>query len=145
MVIFLMNLVFNLENERMCEIMILYMTAKTNIPEMTIDFIEVREKTDEIIPLNWDESESGVENSIFTGRYKGVYFGEEYANGRIKELKDAQVEHVEIYSELEQNGYFELTKLSVIDGLDELTLIPNKTDKSIRFYSIPVNNHPKGE
>lgn len=102
--------------------MILCLTAKTDIPEMVIDFIEVKLQSGQTVSLTWDESESGVINGIFTGRYKGVYFDEDYTNGKIKELKNLQIQHIEIYSESEKGCNFELTELFFSDGLENLIL-----------------------
>ena len=59
--------------------MILYLKAKTNLSDLSIDFIEVKLKSGKIVSLNWDETEYDNEDSVFEAKYKGVYFGEEYA------------------------------------------------------------------
>ena len=66
--------------------MILYLKAKTNLSDLSIDFIEVKLKSGKIVSLNWDETEYDNEDSVFEAKYKGVYFGEEYANGKLHEL-----------------------------------------------------------
>lgn len=102
--------------------MILCLKAKTDIPEMVIDFIEVKLQSGQTVSLTWDESESGVVDGIFTGRYKGVYFDEDYSNGRIQELKELQIQHIEIYSEFAEGCNFELTELFFSDGVEEFVL-----------------------
>ncbi len=72
--------------------------------------------------LTWDESESGIIDSIFTARYRGVYFGEDYANGRISELNNICIESVEIYTESGKGSYFEIESLLFEDGLEELKI-----------------------
>ncbi len=66
--------------------MMLYLKAKTNLSDLSIDFIEVKLKSGKIVSLNWDETEYDNEDSVFEAKYKGVYFGEEYANGKLHEL-----------------------------------------------------------
>lgn len=79
--------------------MILYLTARTGLPDLTVDFIEVRLATGEIVSLTWDESEYGRDGGVFTAKYKGIYFGEDYANGRVKELHGMEIAQVGIYTE----------------------------------------------
>ena len=54
----------------------LYLTAKTAMRDLVIDYIEVNLKNGKTISLTWDESEFGIEDGLFTARYKGVYFDE---------------------------------------------------------------------
>ena len=56
----------------------LYLTAKTAMKDLVIDYIEVNLKNGKTISLTWDESEFGIEDGLFTARYKGVYFDEVY-------------------------------------------------------------------
>lgn len=65
----------------------LYLEAKTSIPDLFIDYIEVRLTSGESASLNWDESEIYRNPDGFGAKYKGVYFGEEPANGRLDELR----------------------------------------------------------
>ena len=60
--------------------MTLYLEAATTIPDLFIDYIEVRLTSGESASLNWDESEIYRNPDGFGARYKGVYFGEEPAN-----------------------------------------------------------------
>ena len=64
----------------------LYLTAKTAMKDLVIDYIEVNLKNGKTISLTWDESEFGIEDGLFTARYKGVYFDEVYGNGLINIL-----------------------------------------------------------
>ncbi len=66
----------------------LYLTAKTSIPDLFIDYIQVKLKSGEEVSLNWDYSDIERTSSGFSARYKGVYFDEAHANGRIDELQD---------------------------------------------------------
>ncbi len=101
--------------------MILYMEAETDIVDLVIDFIEVELKSGQIISLTWDEGDFYIEDGQFEARYKGVYFDDEYANGRLSELKDMKIHHIELESECEDAGSFKLQKLSFEDGEKSLT------------------------
>ena len=57
--------------------MVLYLRAESNIPDLMIDFIEVKLKSGQIISLTWDVSEFDSEDGQFEARYKGVYFDDE--------------------------------------------------------------------
>lgn len=102
----------------------MYLTVETTTQDVFIDFIEVKLKTGEIVSLNWDESEIAREESKFLGTYKGVYFGEEYANGRINELKDMIVVHVEVYTESKNPDEVKIVRMEFNDGEDYLNFEP---------------------
>ncbi len=102
--------------------MILCLEAKTDFNGLTIGFIEIKLSSGKLVSLTWDESESGIIDSIFTARYRGVYFGEDYANGRISELNNICIESVEIYTESGKGSYFEIESLLFEDGLEELKI-----------------------
>lgn len=104
--------------------MILYLDAKTSDNKLYIDFIEVKLTTGETVSLNWDESWISRSQSGFSAKYKGVYFGEEYANGKIDELKDMEIVHVELYSHSEEEypeDDFSILSMTFQDGEKELT------------------------
>ena len=63
--------------------MILYLDARTTVKDLIIDYIEVELANGETASLNWDESEIERTGNGFSARYKGVCFGEVYANGRL--------------------------------------------------------------
>ena len=96
--------------------MILCVRARTDIPDLIIDFIEVKIRSGKTVSLTWDESDAGVEGGILDGRYKGVYLDEEYANGRLEELYGMQVEYVELYSESGLSGTFSIISMLFEDG-----------------------------
>lgn len=77
----------------------LYLTAKTSIPDLFIDYIQVKLKSGEEVSLNWDYSDIERTSSGFSARYKGVYFDEEHANGRIDELQDMKITDIGVYYE----------------------------------------------
>ena len=97
--------------------MILYLEAETDISDLVIDFIEVRLRSGKVVSLNWDESgaESEPDDSYYAV-YEGLYFDEEYANGRIGELEGMQVVHVEPYSDSGRTGSLMIRRLLFEDG-----------------------------
>lgn len=52
--------------------MTLYLEAATTIPDLFIDYIEVRLASGESASLNWDESEIYRNPNGFGAKYKGV-------------------------------------------------------------------------
>jgi hypothetical protein len=100
--------------------MVLYLKAESDIPDLVIDFIEVKLISGKTISLTWDESEFDREDGHFEARYKGVYFDDVYGNGRLPELKDMEVQHIELYSECEDVSSFKLRELSFLDGEESL-------------------------
>lgn len=109
----------------------MYLKANTNINEAfiyAIDFIMVELNTGEVVSINWDESDFGIDHGIFTGRYKGIHFNEDYANGRLSELKGSRVLDVELYWEGEQPDpmHFSITELIFSDGEEECEIPPDK-------------------
>ena len=100
--------------------MILYLKAESDIPDLAVDFIEVKLKSGQVISLTWDESEFDREDGQFEARYKGVYFDDAYGNGRLPELKGMEVQHIELYTECKDAGSFQLRELSFYDGEESL-------------------------
>lgn len=100
--------------------MVLYLKAESDIPDLMIDFIEVKLKSGKVISLTWDEREFDREDGQFEARYKGVYFDDKYGNGRLPELKNMEVQHIELYSEYEDVSSFKLRGLSFHDGEESL-------------------------
>lgn len=77
----------------------LEITVKTNLKKSFIDFIEVKNDLGETITLDWDESGITWTEEGFTAGYKGVRFNKESANGRCKELENAEIKAIQFYSE----------------------------------------------
>ncbi len=116
--------------------MVLYLKAESDIPDLVIDFIEVKLKSGKVISLTWNESEFDREDGQFEARYKGVYFDDEYGNGRLPELKDMEVQHIELYSECEDVSSFKLRELSFHDGEESLAfsypgLLPERSSDAL--------------
>lgn len=76
------------------------MGATTNIADLIVDYIEVQLKSGQTVSLNWDESGIDRTENGFSARYKGVYFDEDYANGRLNELEGMRVIELGLYSDL---------------------------------------------
>ena len=57
--------------------MILEVTAKTKVADLTIDFIQVITRLGKSISIDWDTSFVTRTGDIFEARYVGVYFNEE--------------------------------------------------------------------
>lgn len=88
--------------------MLLCLTAKTEIKDLVIDYIEVRTKSGETIFLNWEWSDTGWSEGILQANYRGVCFGENSADGRLNELEGMKVEEVGMYSEEFGEGQYPL-------------------------------------
>lgn len=97
--------------------MILNLKAKTNIKDLIIDYIEVELNTGEKVSLNWDESEIIRTSDGFSARYKGVYFGEEYANGLTNKLLDLKIENICLYTETDEEVKFTIVSMEFIENL----------------------------
>lgn len=109
----------------------LYIDAITNCKDLVIDYIEVKLKNGSEVSLNWDESEIERTKTGFSARYKGIYFGEEYANGRLSELKGLQIDTVGVYSEIDEKPSLEFTGMEFVDNEFDAIRINNLTIKNI--------------
>lgn len=101
----------------------LYLTAKTAMKDLVIDYIEVKLADGKTITLTWDESEFGIEDGVFTARYKGVSFNDDYGNGRYKELIGMQITEVGVYSDNDEPVTIAVTHLTVEDELERLVYV----------------------
>ena len=50
----------------------LYVTAKTEMTDLAIDYIEVKLQSGETVSLNWDESNYGINDGLFTATYRSI-------------------------------------------------------------------------
>ena len=106
--------------------MILYLDVKTNIKDVYVEFIEVKLNNGKVFSLNWDESYIDRDDDGFGAKYKGVYFGEEYANGKLDLLKGATIEYVELYYEKDcENPYFVISNMEFEDKGTQLDVEVN--------------------
>lgn len=87
----------------------LYLTATSNVVDLTIDFIEVRLKSGETVSLNWDESRFNRDEGEIDAHYLGVCFNEESAYGKLDELQGMQVVSVGLYSDEHGEGDYPIS------------------------------------
>lgn len=104
----------------------LYLEAATTIPDLYIDYIEVRLASGESAFLNRDESEIYRNPDGFGARYKGVYFGEEPANGRLDELRDMVVTDIGLYSDTISDPQITISEMEFVDNGRSLEFSPPK-------------------
>ena len=102
--------------------MILELTAKTSVEDVTIEFIQVTTKQGESISLNWETSYLTRDSKGFSARYVAVCFGEDYATGKLETLRDMTIDVIELYSETEGKLDIEITEMIFYDGGSELKL-----------------------
>lgn len=107
--------------------MTLYLEAKTSIPDLFIDYIEVRLTSGESASLNWDESEIYRNPDGFGAKYKGVYFGEEPANGRLDELRSMVITDIGLYSDTISEPQITISEMEFVDNGRSLEFSPPKT------------------
>ena len=106
--------------------MTLYLEAKTSIPDLFIDYIEVRLTSGESASLNWDESEIYRNPDGFGAKYKGVYFGEEPANGRLDELRSMVITDIGLYSDTISEPQITISEMEFVDNGRNLEFSPPK-------------------
>lgn len=102
--------------------MILYLSASTDLKDLVIDYIEIKLVTGETISLNWDESDIERLDNGFNARYKGVYFDEEYANGKLSSLRGMQIDGIGIYTEDGSYSDIVITEMIFEDGGEQYDL-----------------------
>lgn len=102
--------------------MVLYLSASTDLEDLVIDYIEVRLATGETVSLNWDESDIERLATGFNARYKGVYFGEEYANGKLDSLREMQIDKIGINTESGSYSDIVITEMIFEDAGEQYDL-----------------------
>ena len=100
--------------------MTLYLDARTNCSDLMVDFIEVQLSNGEVVSLNWDQSGIDRDDAGFSARYKGVYLGEEHANGRLNDLREMKIQMVQVYTELSIPVTFQIDEMLFVDAEEEL-------------------------
>ena len=65
--------------------MVLYLKAESDIPDLVIDFIEVKMKSGKVISLIWDESEFDRKDGYLDARYKEKHYGEKERSSNMGE------------------------------------------------------------
>ena len=95
----------------------LYLEAATTIPDLFIDYIEVRLASGESASLNWDESEI----------YRNPDgFGEEPANGRLDDLRDMVISGIGFYSDTIPETKITILEMEFVDNGRSLEFSPPK-------------------
>lgn len=100
--------------------MTLILQGTTKTKDLIIDYIEVQLSSGKTVSLNWDESGIDRTPEGFDAKYKGVYFDEKYANGRLDELRGMQVVDLGLYSE--STASLIIDEMVFTDGEDELLI-----------------------
>lgn len=102
--------------------MILYLSASTDLEDLVIDYIEIKLATGQTVSLNWDESDIERLDGGFNVRYKGIYFDEEYANGKLSSLREMQIEKIGIYAESGSYSDIVITEMIFEDAGEQYDL-----------------------
>lgn len=100
--------------------MTLYLDARTNCSDLLIDFIELQLANGEVVSLNWDESRICRDDAGFSAQYKGLYLGEERANGRVNDLRKMKIRKIQAHTELDIPVIFQIDKMLFVDAEEEL-------------------------
>lgn len=99
----------------------LYLSVDTDIEDIEIDYIEVKLATGETVMVDWDESDIAREDNGFDVRYKGVYFNEEYANGKLSSLHGMQIGYINLYTESDNDSDIVITDMTFEDEGEQYT------------------------
>ena len=121
--------------------MTLYLTAKTDIDDLIIDFIEVQLRSGETVSLNWDKSLIERCGNKISAHYESVCFNENSAAGQIDKLKKMQIKEVGMYSEKHGEGQYSLAieTMDFCDGKKNLTFHnPYRTEPPNVIYPAAV-------
>ncbi len=102
----------------------LYLQAKTTVPDLVIDYIEVSLTNGEFVSLNWDWSFIDRDENGFSAEYKGVCFNEDHADGRIKELRNMQITDIGLYTETQVPATIQIMEMEFEDGGKRLPFEP---------------------
>ncbi len=104
----------------------LFLKATTNVPDLIIDFIEVKLRSEKTVSLNWDKSNvTHYESDDSTGisaEYFSLYFDEEPAKGPLSDLEGLRVTAVGLYSENYKFADIGICEMTFTDGEKTLTI-----------------------
>ncbi|MDE7352295.1 MAG: hypothetical protein K2O06_04515 [Acetatifactor sp.] len=78
--------------------------------------------TGETVTVDWDESDIAREENGFDARYKGVYFNEEYANGKLSSLREMQIEYINFCTESDSDSDIVITDMTFEHEGEQYTL-----------------------
>lgn len=118
----------------------LYLTAKTAMKDLVIEYIEVRLTNGKEVTLSWDESEFGINDGVFTARYKGVYFDDVYGNGLNEKLSGMQITEIGVYSDNNEPVTLAVTHLTVEDELDRLDFCGLLYQEGDFDFTVPIGD-----
>ena len=102
-------------------------TAITNAPDLCIDGIEVRPKTNKLITLDWDESDYKCTNAfyngfVFSGEYKNIHRYDD-KDIDIKEIIGSKICNVLLYSESHpDDAFIKILYIKIYDDNNEYIL-----------------------
>lgn len=99
----------------------LYLSTDTDIEDVEIDYIEVKLATDETVTVDWYEGDIAWEDNGFNALYKGVYFDEEYANGKLSSFHGMQIEYINLYTESDSDSDIVITDMTFEDEGEQYT------------------------
>ncbi len=105
--------------------MIFYIDVKTDSSDLMFESIEFITEDGTIITSDWDESEILRTDYGFSARYKGVYFDDEYANGKFQEIANAKIHNIQAYCEDSKPTHFEIISIDIFDN---------------EYHSMPLND-----
>ena len=94
--------------------------ARTDVKDLVIDYIDVITQDGKALSLNWEWISVTRVVGGFMAEYVGVCFGEESAEGKIKELENMKVYHVGLYSEKEKKLGVTIDAISFSEGEETL-------------------------
>ncbi len=98
----------------------LFLKVTTNVPDLIIDYIEVKLKSGKAVSLNWEFSDVIMGMGGFNATYLRVCFDEERAKGSLNELKEMSVTGIGLYSELNPVADIDIKEMTFTDGEEAL-------------------------
>lgn len=101
----------------------IFLTGKSNVGDLVIDFLELKLKSGSIVALDWDLScvERGRDGR-FEAVYEGINIGGKSAHGKLSKFKGAAVTAVGLYSESDHKADLDILVLSILEKGKALTL-----------------------
>lgn len=82
--------------------MIIYLTVKTTVKDLVIDYIDVILTNGRRVSLNWDESDIIRTSNGVEACYKGIHLSEDSAQVHFAELDEMSIVTIGLYSESEK-------------------------------------------
>lgn len=103
----------------------------------SFDYIEVTTREGRVLTIDWDESSWAVEQNFLHFRCKGVYFNEEYANGKGKLLAGGRVTGMQLF--LNGNEELKIQKFHLVfdDNHQEYQISGSGNDPDLEIVIEP--------